>query len=82
VNLAVTSLSSRGQIVIPKPLRDQFQWLENTVFTVQAQGSGIMLTPVQSTVKTKSLREAVGSKAKSSKHKLSLAELTAPVDNY
>ena len=40
-----TQLSSRGQIVIPKALRDAHAWGQNTVFVVRDHPEGLLLTP-------------------------------------
>lgn len=44
-----TTLSSKGQIVIPKALRETQHWLPGTVFTVQAVEGTLMLKPVAAT---------------------------------
>lgn len=40
-----TTLSSKGQVIIPKAVRDALQWAPGTVFRLVAQGDGILLTP-------------------------------------
>jgi AbrB family looped-hinge helix DNA binding protein len=40
-----TKLSSKGQIVLPKPLRASHRWKPGTEFTIQERGEGILLKP-------------------------------------
>jgi len=40
-----TRLSSKGQIVIPKAVRDRHGWREGTEFTVEATRDAIVLRP-------------------------------------
>jgi AbrB family looped-hinge helix DNA binding protein len=40
-----TTLSSKGQVVIPKSVRDQQQWPPGTVFRVAAREGGVLFTP-------------------------------------
>ena len=44
--VGTTTLSSRGQIVIPKELRDSRRWHAGTSFTVEEVAQGILLKPV------------------------------------
>ncbi|MEO6407384.1 MAG: AbrB/MazE/SpoVT family DNA-binding domain-containing protein [Burkholderiaceae bacterium] len=41
-----TTLSSRGQIVIPKALRESRRWAEGTTFIVETVPEGILLKPL------------------------------------
>ncbi len=41
--MQTTQLSSKGQVVIPKVLRDAKQWTVGTEFTVEATPDGIIL---------------------------------------
>jgi AbrB family looped-hinge helix DNA binding protein len=40
-------LSSKGQIVIPKPVRDSHRWEPGTQFTVEDTGDAVVLRPVK-----------------------------------
>jgi AbrB family looped-hinge helix DNA binding protein len=40
-----TRLSSKGQVIIPKSLRDAYQWQPGQEFTVTDIGEGILLQP-------------------------------------
>jgi AbrB family looped-hinge helix DNA binding protein len=40
-----TRLSSKGQIIIPKSVRDAHGWTSGTEFAVEVTGEGILLRP-------------------------------------
>jgi AbrB family looped-hinge helix DNA binding protein len=41
-----TRLSSKGQIILPKSIRDSQAWKPGTEFTVEPTDSGVLLRPV------------------------------------
>jgi AbrB family looped-hinge helix DNA binding protein len=41
-----TRLSSKGQIIIPKALREARGWQAGTVFEIEAVGDAVLLRPV------------------------------------
>jgi AbrB family looped-hinge helix DNA binding protein len=44
---AATRLTSKGQVVIPKPVREQLRWASGTRLAVEILGDGsVRLTPV------------------------------------
>ncbi len=43
--METTRLSSKGQIVIPKSLRDMYHWEPGDEFIVTDTGHGLLLTP-------------------------------------
>ncbi len=43
--METTRLSSKGQIIIPKAVRDAHGWKEGTEFTVEASRQAIVLRP-------------------------------------
>jgi AbrB family looped-hinge helix DNA binding protein len=45
--METTRLSSKGQIILPKPVRDAHGWLPGTDFTVEDVGDGVILRPVR-----------------------------------
>ena len=47
-NFAVTSLSSKGQIVIPSSIRKELGISEGTQFVVFSDGSNLLLKPIES----------------------------------
>ncbi len=79
--MLTTKLSSRGQLVIPKQVRDAHQWSENTEFSVREQGDGIFLTPLPAKAKSRPLSALIGS-LPPAKRKLSNSDLCAPVTGY
>jgi AbrB family looped-hinge helix DNA binding protein len=44
--METTRLTSKGQVVIPKPIRDHLQILAGTEFSVTAEGNRIILEAV------------------------------------
>ena len=40
-----TRLSTKGQIILPKNIRDSRAWVPGTEFTVEESGDGILLRP-------------------------------------
>lgn len=42
---AITKLSSKGQVVLPKGVREALGWPEGQVLSVHRTGSGVMLAP-------------------------------------
>jgi AbrB family looped-hinge helix DNA binding protein len=41
-----TTLSSKGQVILPKEIRDAHRWRAGTQFIVEDQGDGVILRPV------------------------------------
>ena len=45
---AATRVTSKGQVVIPKPVREQLHWVSGTELAVEILGSGaVCLTPLE-----------------------------------
>jgi AbrB family looped-hinge helix DNA binding protein len=42
---AQTKMSAKGQVVIPKAVRDRLQWKEGAALDVVETGSGVLLRP-------------------------------------
>ncbi len=57
--METTRLSSKGQIVLPKDIRDSRSWAPGTEFTVEESGDGILLRPASRFPETR-LEEVVG----------------------
>jgi AbrB family looped-hinge helix DNA binding protein len=57
--METTKLSSKGQIVLPKSVRDAHHWPPGTDFEIQEVSEGILLKPVPS-VKRTDLAEVLG----------------------
>jgi AbrB family looped-hinge helix DNA binding protein len=52
-------LSSKGQLVLPKPVRDSFGWTQGMEFSVEPSKDGVLLRPVRCFEATQ-LRDVVG----------------------
>jgi AbrB family looped-hinge helix DNA binding protein len=74
--METTKLTSKGQVVIPKPIRDQLHLLAGTEFKVTGSGTRIIMEPL--TKKTHKLADWSGFKSEV-KH-LTDKEAFAPVD--
>jgi AbrB family looped-hinge helix DNA binding protein len=46
--METTRLSTKGQIILPKSIRDSRAWGPGTKFTVEESGDGILLRPAAS----------------------------------
>jgi AbrB family looped-hinge helix DNA binding protein len=45
---SATRLTSKGQVVIPKPVREELRWLSGTELAVEVMGDGaVRLTPLE-----------------------------------
>jgi bifunctional DNA-binding transcriptional regulator/antitoxin component of YhaV-PrlF toxin-antitoxin module len=83
MNPLTTMLSSRGQVVIPKIIRDRQNLAKDTVFTVRELPEGILLSPAVGVIKkTRTLDDFIGCGSAFTKVKLTTEELCAPVTNY
>jgi len=60
IHLETTRLSSKGQLVLPKPVRETLGWTQGMEFRVEANKEGVLLRPVRCFERT-TLREVVGS---------------------
>jgi len=45
--METTRLSSKGQIILPKAVRDSHNWTAGTDFTVEDTGDGVLLRPIK-----------------------------------
>jgi AbrB family looped-hinge helix DNA binding protein len=50
--MSTTKLSSKGQIVLPKSVRDARHWPPGTEFSIQEVSEGVLLKPVPSVKRT------------------------------
>ena len=55
-----TKLTSKGQVVIPKPVRDRLRWRTGTRLEVEALADGTLRIPVQATYELAQAPEALG----------------------
>ena len=54
-----TQLSSKGQIVLPKAVRDLHRWEPGTTFTVEDKKDGVLLRPTTTLAHTR-IEDVVG----------------------
>lgn len=54
-----TKLSAKGQVVLPKRVRDELGWEIGTEFVVERSGTGVTLRP-KASVRKGSVRELAG----------------------
>ena len=57
--METTRLSSKGQVIIPKSVREAHRWAPGTEFTVEDTPQGILLKPRQLFAKTR-LEDGLG----------------------
>jgi AbrB family looped-hinge helix DNA binding protein len=48
-----TTLSSKGQVILPKAVRDAHRWRPGTEFTVESTPEGVLLRPVKPLTSTR-----------------------------
>jgi len=58
--METTKLSSKGQVILPRSVRDAHDWPPGTEFTVEAVGSGVLLQPLKPIAPT-TLKDVIGS---------------------
>lgn len=46
-NMEKTTLSSKGQIILPKSVRDNHRWAPGTEFSVEDTSNGVLLKPIK-----------------------------------
>jgi AbrB family looped-hinge helix DNA binding protein len=71
--METTTLSTKGQIILPKNIRDSRAWRSGTKFTVEETHDGILLRPMSRLPRTK-LEDVAGS-LKSNGRAKTLAEM-------
>ncbi len=57
--METTRLSSKGQVILPKFVRDSHHWLPGTEFTIVDTPEGVLLQPTKSFQPTR-LEEVIG----------------------
>ncbi len=72
-----TTVSSKGQVVIPREVREAYGWKPGTVLVIQEHGDGILLRPVPAFPAT-SVEDLLGCVAYSGRAK-SLGEMEAGI---
>jgi AbrB family looped-hinge helix DNA binding protein len=51
--METTRLSSKGQIILPKAVRDLHHWAPGMDFSVEDTGDGVLLRPIQASQPTR-----------------------------
>lgn len=78
MSVTTITLSSKGQVVIPKEIRDELHWLAGTQITLISSASGVTLKAVPNKTGRK-LEDLIGM-LKYEGPPLSIEELCKPVD--
>lgn len=76
---AQTKVSAKGQIVIPKAVRDELNWPVGTRLEVERVGGALTLRPLKSAAGTLSLDEFIVRRPRYEGRPLSLEEIDAAV---
>jgi AbrB family looped-hinge helix DNA binding protein len=76
--METTRLSSKGQIILPKAVRDVHHWVPGTDFSVEDTGDGVLLRPIRTGQQTR-LDDLVGSLRVEGAAR-TLAEMDAAID--
>ena len=71
--METTKLSSKGQVILPRSIRDAHNWPPGTEFTVETVGGGVLLQPSKP-FKPTTLQDVIGSTGYTGKAK-SLADM-------
>ena len=77
--MVTTKLSSKGQIILPKAVRDARHWRPGTEFVIEERAEGVLLRPVKRTVPTE-LDRVAGRLARSGRRPRSLSEMDRAID--
>jgi AbrB family looped-hinge helix DNA binding protein len=59
--MQTTRLSSKGQVILPKSVRDAHRWEPGTEFSIEPAGDGVLLRPLKSTSRPSRLEDVAGS---------------------
>lgn len=76
--METTTLSTKGQIILPKSIRDAKSWKPGTEFTVEETKEGILLRPRRPFPET-TLDEVVGCLKSKRKRPMSIREMDAAI---
>ncbi|MBZ5622605.1 MAG: AbrB/MazE/SpoVT family DNA-binding domain-containing protein [Acidobacteriia bacterium] len=76
--MEITKLSSKGQIVLPKPMREARNWQPGTEFVVEEAKGGLFLRPLRPFPSSR-LEEVAGSLPYSGKPK-TLSQMRKAID--
>ena len=77
--METTRLSTKGQIILPKAIRDAREWKAGTTFTVEEIAGGVLLRPAPRFPATR-LEEVVGCLKHKGKARKGIARTLAQMD--
>jgi AbrB family looped-hinge helix DNA binding protein len=77
---AETKVSAKGQVVIPKSIREELDWSAGTRLQVEKVGGAVTLRPVESRRGTLTIEEFVARRPKYEGPSLSLEEIDARLE--
>ena len=76
--METTKLSSKGQIILPRAVREAHRWQPGTEFIVEDTGDGILLRPARSVAPTRI--EEVAGRLRVEEPARTLEEMEAAID--
>lgn len=76
--METTRLSTKGQIVLPKSIRESRAWTAGTEFTVEETADGLLIKPVQ-VLPAVTLEQVAGCLKTGRKKPVTLAEMDAAI---
>ena len=56
----LTQLSSKGQVTLPKVVRESHHWVSGTQFTIEEQDDGVLLRPTANAQMPPQIQDLVG----------------------
>lgn len=74
--MSTTRLSSKGQIILPKSVRDAHRWVPGTEFAVESVEGGVLLKPLGPFARTR-IEDVAGSLRRTGAKARSLEEMDA-----
>jgi AbrB family looped-hinge helix DNA binding protein len=76
--METTRLSSKGQVILPKSIRDAHCWRPGTEFLVESTDGGVLLRPLKRLPASR--LEEVADRLRSSRPAAGIAEMDAAID--
>ncbi len=82
MTLPMTTLSTKGQVILPKPVRDARNWGPGTRLTVEETAEGVVLRAVEGKPFTPTTLDEVIGMLKYDGPPLTVADMNAGVDDW
>jgi AbrB family looped-hinge helix DNA binding protein len=76
--METTRLSSKGQVILPKSVREAHRWRPGTEFRVESTDEGVLLRPLK--LLPPSRLDDVANRLHTSRRAASIAEMDAAID--